>query len=265
MGKKKGISSLYVKSLVICRHTEQDSIRAIFSKARDMAPCLLIFEDLDSLVGDKVPSYFLNEVDGLEDNDGILMIGSTNHLDRLDPAISKRRSRFDRKYHFEMPGLRDRRAYAEYWGRKLEEGVVEWVGWATEGFSFACLKEVWVMALLSLMRGFEPSEDDGEEDEVNGKEGGGVNGGRKEQDKTEVCTCATTCATCHKLLPKPSLTIGTQTEEAVDIAAEARTKDCALADVPVPEHLVDNLLLKVIKHHIGVLRKEMDNTKDMKE
>lgn len=35
---------------------------------------------------------------GLESNDGILMIGSTNHLDRLDPAIANRPSRFDRKY-----------------------------------------------------------------------------------------------------------------------------------------------------------------------
>jgi AAA+ superfamily predicted ATPase len=37
-----------------------------------------------------VRSYFLNEVDGLKDNDGIFMIGSTNHLERLDPGISVR-------------------------------------------------------------------------------------------------------------------------------------------------------------------------------
>ena len=47
--------------------------------ARRTAPCLLLFEDVDSLVKDEVRSYFLNEIDGLENNDGILMIGSTNH------------------------------------------------------------------------------------------------------------------------------------------------------------------------------------------
>jgi hypothetical protein len=66
------------------------SIKAIFSQARQFAPCYLVFEDLDSLVSDSVRSYFLNEVDGLKDNDGIFMIGSTNHLERLDPGISVR-------------------------------------------------------------------------------------------------------------------------------------------------------------------------------
>lgn len=64
------------------------AIGDIFNKARSLAPCYLIFEDLDSLVMDSVRSYFLNEVDGLKGNDGIFMIGSTNHLERLDPGIS---------------------------------------------------------------------------------------------------------------------------------------------------------------------------------
>ena len=53
-----------VKSLEGC-HGPHYSIREIFVKARQMAPCLLVFEDLDSLVTDKVKSFFLNEVDGL--------------------------------------------------------------------------------------------------------------------------------------------------------------------------------------------------------
>lgn len=64
------------------------SIALIFAKAREFAPCYLVFEDLDTVVTDSVRSYFLNEVDGLKSNDGIFMIGSTNHLDRLDPGIS---------------------------------------------------------------------------------------------------------------------------------------------------------------------------------
>lgn len=64
------------------------AISQIFAKARQEAPCYLVFEDLDSIVSDSVRSYFLNEVDGLRSNDGILMVGSTNHLDRLDPGIA---------------------------------------------------------------------------------------------------------------------------------------------------------------------------------
>jgi transitional endoplasmic reticulum ATPase len=39
-------------------------------------------------VTDQVRSYFLNEIDGLKSNDGIFIVGSTNHLERLDPGIA---------------------------------------------------------------------------------------------------------------------------------------------------------------------------------
>ena len=73
-----------VKSLAGC-HGPHYSVREIFVKARQMAPCLLVFEDLDSMITDKVKSFFLNEVDGLESNDGIMMIGSTNY--RTGPLL----------------------------------------------------------------------------------------------------------------------------------------------------------------------------------
>lgn len=73
------IPTLYVKSLG--SHSSEDHVRSIFEKARGAAPCLLVFEDLDSLITDNVRSFFLNEVDGLENNEGILMIGSTNHCE----------------------------------------------------------------------------------------------------------------------------------------------------------------------------------------
>ena len=72
--RKDPIPSLYVKSAV---RTYQ--IRDVFVRAREMAPCLLIFEDIDTIVNEGTRSYFFNEVDGLERNDGILMIASTNH------------------------------------------------------------------------------------------------------------------------------------------------------------------------------------------
>lgn len=69
----------------------------VFDHARQMSPCVVILEDLDSLINDSNRSFFLNQLDGLTGNNGLLIIGTTNHFDRLDPGLSNRPSRFDRK------------------------------------------------------------------------------------------------------------------------------------------------------------------------
>lgn len=69
----------------------------VFDKARQLAPCVLVLEDLDSLINDKNRSFFLNQLDGLQSNHGLLIIGTTNYFDRLDPGLNSRPSRFDRK------------------------------------------------------------------------------------------------------------------------------------------------------------------------
>lgn len=152
-----GIPALYVKTLHYFWGDEQ-SLKAVFSKARSQAPCILIFEDLDSLINDENRSYFLNEVDGLAENDGILMIGTTNHFDRLDPGMASRPSRFDRKYMFPNPEKVERRAYAVYWQKKLKgadgvkfpDALVDEFADKTKQFSFAFLKEAFISALLRL-------------------------------------------------------------------------------------------------------------------
>lgn len=86
--RPKPVPTLVVKTLAQ-RSGPQVSVRQIFTKARQQAPCLLLFEDVDSLVTDQVRSYFFNEVDGLEHNDGILMIGSTNNCRSLTAESRK--------------------------------------------------------------------------------------------------------------------------------------------------------------------------------
>lgn len=49
------------------------------------------------------------------------MIGSTNYLERLDPGLSKRPSRFDRKFEFPKPDEGERVMYCEYWRHKLQK------------------------------------------------------------------------------------------------------------------------------------------------
>ena len=76
---------------------EEGSMQEVFNKARQLSPCVLILEDMDSLINDRNRSFFLNQLDGIEGNDGLLILATTNHFDRLDPALNSRPSRFDRK------------------------------------------------------------------------------------------------------------------------------------------------------------------------
>ncbi|WWC58894.1 uncharacterized protein I303_101439 [Kwoniella dejecticola CBS 10117] len=155
--KEVKVPTLYVKSF----HSyggDEKGIRDIFSQARAQAPCVLILEDLDSLITDMNRSFFLNEVDGLEDNDGLLLIGTTNHFDRLDPALSSRPSRFDRKYTFPNPSRDQRRDYAIWWQDRLHDNkdidfpdsLLDEFADKTDDFSFAYMKEAFVSTLLTI-------------------------------------------------------------------------------------------------------------------
>lgn len=73
------------------------------------------------------------------------MIGSTSNLDQLDPAVTKRPSRFDREYHFSPPNEDERLAYCRYWRQKFigsdevdfPEEICRAIAKLTEGFTFA--------------------------------------------------------------------------------------------------------------------------------
>jgi transitional endoplasmic reticulum ATPase len=87
-----------------------------------------------------------------------LLTASSSHLDRLDPGISKRPSRFDRKYLFPNPNHEQRVKYAKFWQAKLKDNkevefpdrVCEAVSSITDGFSFAYMQEAFVASLLAL-------------------------------------------------------------------------------------------------------------------
>ncbi|KAM0247339.1 hypothetical protein ACHAQJ_009896 [Trichoderma viride] len=170
---KQSVTTLYVRSLKSYMGPEK-SIDLVFSKAREFAPCYLVFEDLDTIITDDVRSYFLNEVDGLKSNDGIFMIGSTNHLDRLDPGIAKRPSRFDRKYLFPDPDLDQRVAYCQFWQKKLSDNksisfpdkLCGAIAEITNDFSFAYMQEAFVAALLAIARNEGDDDDDDAQDDA---------------------------------------------------------------------------------------------------
>jgi hypothetical protein len=246
------VQSLYVKSLDAGCGPKW-SIKQIFQKARRMAPCLLIFEDLDSLVGDNTRSYFLNEVDGLESNDGILMIGSTNHIEQLDPAVTKRPSRFDRKYHFKLPDEDERIAYCRYWRQKFSESdTVDFpyemctiIAQLTEGYSFAYLKELFITSLLLLARG-------------------GVEEFSKIKDAASGYFGKGTNSQSSSAVPAKTTTNSGDTNENVteSKSLEEDTKQLMKRTVPeinIPVSLQDNILLSIIILQAQSLLEEMDH------
>ena len=148
---------LYVKSVKSDDDSDDVNIRNIFAQARRSAPCVVVLEDLDSLIEDSAKSAFLNELDGFPTNTGIAVIGTTNHPERLDPAIADRPSRFDRKFHFGPPEHSLRVEFLSVWNAELESTArlpavrIANIARQTEGFSFAYLRELCTSSLVRWM------------------------------------------------------------------------------------------------------------------
>lgn len=84
----------------------EEGMRKVFERARQVAPCIIFFDEIDALAGrrgvesgtkvtERVLNQMLAEMDGLEDLNDILVIGATNRPDMLDPGIL-RPGRFDK-------------------------------------------------------------------------------------------------------------------------------------------------------------------------
>ncbi|MEO0631337.1 MAG: AAA family ATPase, partial [Planctomycetota bacterium] len=83
----------------------ESRLRETFRKARQASPCVVFFDEIDALlprrglhtadpVGERVLAQFLAELDGIEELNGVLVLGATNMVERLDPAML-RPGRFD--------------------------------------------------------------------------------------------------------------------------------------------------------------------------
>ena len=84
----------------------EKGVREIFRKAKQTAPCIIFFDEIDALVpkrgsgsadshvSERVISQFLTEMDGLEELHGVMILAATNRIDIIDPAML-RPGRFD--------------------------------------------------------------------------------------------------------------------------------------------------------------------------
>jgi transitional endoplasmic reticulum ATPase len=94
----------------------EKAVRETFKKAKQAAPCIVFFDEIDAVVPtrgggssdshvtERIISQILTELDGLESLHGVIVIGATNRPDIIDPALL-RPGRFDRLIHIPMPDL----------------------------------------------------------------------------------------------------------------------------------------------------------------
>jgi len=160
----KAVINQLAKPCIYVRSFEEDEgdeegMAEVFKRARMVAPCLVVLEDLDSLIADQSQAFFLNELDGFRPNTGVVVLATTNHPEKLDAAILDRPSRFDRKYYFRLPADAERFSYIRKWndGLQPEMRVTETVAieivQRTAGFSFAYLKELLVASMMEWVAG----------------------------------------------------------------------------------------------------------------
>jgi len=87
-------------------------VRSVFGLAREIAPCVLFFEDIDMYTVDRGYGAFnslvgelLAQMDGMEENNGLIVVATTNRLDVIEKALAERPSRFDRRYSLDFMSL----------------------------------------------------------------------------------------------------------------------------------------------------------------
>ncbi|HQU47132.1 MAG TPA: ATP-binding protein, partial [Pirellulales bacterium] len=130
-------------------------VRDVFELARKLAPTIVFFEDLDLFAHERgygrsgVLGEILAQLDGFENNDGLIFIGTTNDLQAIDPAIRQRPSRFDVVLNLGLPSRVARRTIL---ARNLPDGsageqLLDEAAAASDGFSGAQMREVAYLAL----------------------------------------------------------------------------------------------------------------------
>jgi transitional endoplasmic reticulum ATPase len=143
----------------------EKGVREVFRKARQAAPCIIFFDEVDALVPrrggndsshvtESVVSQILTEIDGLEELHNVLVIGATNRLDMVDPALL-RPGRFDRIIEVTKPNANGRKHIFEIHTKKkpLASDVdISRLVHLTEGFTGAEIAAVCDRAAITALK-----------------------------------------------------------------------------------------------------------------
>ncbi|KAJ3096139.1 AAA ATPase cdc48 [Phlyctochytrium planicorne] len=133
------------------------NVRDVFEKARAAAPCVMFFDELDSIAkargsglgdaggaGDRVLNQILTEMDGMNSKKNVFVIGATNRPDQIDPALL-RPGRLDQLIYIPLPDEPSRRQILKSVLRKspVSSAIdLDLIAKSTHGFSGADLTEI---------------------------------------------------------------------------------------------------------------------------
>lgn len=146
----------------------EKGVREIFSKARENAPTVVFFDEIDAIAGERgrtsgdsgvserVVSQLLTELDGLEELEDVVVIATTNRPDLIDQALM-RPGRLDRQIHVPVPDTEARRAIFEVHTRDkpLADDVdIDWLARQTENYVGADIEAVCREAAMVASREF---------------------------------------------------------------------------------------------------------------
>lgn len=151
------------------------AVREVFHKAKQAAPCLVFFDEIDALaprrssgasdagVGERVVAQFLAEMDGVEKLTGVLVLAATNRPDMIDPALL-RPGRFDVRVEISLPDETERLAILRVQTRSkplAKEVSLEALAADTTGLTGADLSAVCQVGALNAIRERVESAADG--------------------------------------------------------------------------------------------------------
>ena len=141
----------------------EERVREVFEAAQADAPAIVFFDEIDSVapkredggdVESRVVGQLLSLMDGLNARGEVVVIGATNRVDEIDPAL-RRGGRFDREIEIGVPGETGRREVLEVHTRNmpLDDDVrVDRLAERTHGFTGADLASVAKEAAMSSLR-----------------------------------------------------------------------------------------------------------------
>ncbi len=171
VASQSGVNFISVKGPALLSKYVGESekgVREIFKKARQAAPCILFFDEIDALapvrsagasdshVSQRVISQLLTEMDGVEELKGVLVVAATNRKDMLDPALL-RPGRFDLLLEVPAPDVEARaQIFAVHLRGKPLAADIEMGDLATraDGFTGADIEAVCCRAGLLAVREF---------------------------------------------------------------------------------------------------------------
>lgn len=131
------------------------NLELVLEQWRRQAPCIFVIEDLDWLLATVNLSTFLNLIDGVESKmtGGLMLIATTNHPEKLDPAINNRPGRFDVVIEVPSPS---RELREKFFTQKLPgftPDLVEKLADISDELSFAHLQEILRLSGLAAIQG----------------------------------------------------------------------------------------------------------------